>query len=343
MADGNETPVVEPVQSSVASGVPHVYQGICDVMSDIAREGIAKNRKNVQQGNQFRGIDDVYNAMCGLFAKNRICVLPVEIECRRHERETSSNKTLYCADVKITFKIVSAVDASFQTIQALGEGSDMGDKTLSKCESIAYKYAVMQAFCIPTQATPDTDNDTPEDSNPRGKQPPATTQRSAPPAAAPAQRPAAAAPPAPPAAKPPEASQAQGAGPLNPPKAKREKAAPPPPPPSNKHLQPQYQVFWELLRESPHAGMPFDAIPVAELTKYQARLEVAVTNPSLAKYKPEAELYKAAVEVYLEAKRIEEANKLREEQERAEAALAKTPDGTTYKQGTGEVVAAPFQ
>jgi hypothetical protein len=40
-------------------------------------------------------------------------------------------------------------------IQTLGEGSDTGDKTLNKCMTAAYKYAIRQTLMISTGDDPD--------------------------------------------------------------------------------------------------------------------------------------------------------------------------------------------
>ena len=48
----------------------NVYQCINAVAAEIAREGIAKGRRNQQQGYNFRGIDDVYNALAPVIAKH---------------------------------------------------------------------------------------------------------------------------------------------------------------------------------------------------------------------------------------------------------------------------------
>ena len=42
------------------SDTPKVYAAIGRVMTALAHEGIAKDRKNAQQGYSFRGIDDVW-------------------------------------------------------------------------------------------------------------------------------------------------------------------------------------------------------------------------------------------------------------------------------------------
>ena len=53
-----------------------VYQAIAAVMSDLAKEGISKDRKNAQQGYNFRGIDDMYNALSGPLSRNGLVIIP---------------------------------------------------------------------------------------------------------------------------------------------------------------------------------------------------------------------------------------------------------------------------
>ncbi len=48
-------------------------------------------------------------------------------------------------------------------MKTYGEAMDSGDKSTNKAMSAAYKYAAMQAFCIPTEGDHDTENQTHED------------------------------------------------------------------------------------------------------------------------------------------------------------------------------------
>lgn len=54
--------------ANIQAGVPEVYSAISNVMAQMSKEGIGKDRKNSQQGYNFRGIDDVYNTLCGVLA-----------------------------------------------------------------------------------------------------------------------------------------------------------------------------------------------------------------------------------------------------------------------------------
>lgn len=46
-----------------------VYKAINAVQAELAKTGIAKDKRNAQQGYNFRGIDDVYLAIAPLLAK----------------------------------------------------------------------------------------------------------------------------------------------------------------------------------------------------------------------------------------------------------------------------------
>jgi hypothetical protein len=147
--------------------VPKVYAAIASVQADLAVGGISKSRKNQQQGYQFRGIDDVYNALAGVLAKHRLCILPRVLARTLTERETKSGGTLFSVTVEAEFDFVSAEDGSKHTIKTFGEAMDSGDKATNKAMSAAYKYAAMQAFCIPTEGDNDADSHTPTEVKPR--------------------------------------------------------------------------------------------------------------------------------------------------------------------------------
>lgn len=141
---------------------PAVYQAVAAVMKDMAVEGIAKNNKNQQQGYKFRGIDDVYNALAPILARHQLCMLPRVLSREVVERQTKSGGALFYTVVDAEFDLVSAVDGSTHTIRTVGEAMDSADKSSNKAMSAAYKYAAMQAFCIPTEGDNDADAQTHE-------------------------------------------------------------------------------------------------------------------------------------------------------------------------------------
>lgn len=141
---------------------PRVYAAIAAVMADAAKEGIAKDRNNAQQGYKFRGIDDVYNALAPILSRNGLLMLPNVLSRSVVERQTQKGGTLFYTTVEAEFTLVSAEDGSSHVIKTYGEAMDSGDKSTNKAMSAAYKYAAMQAFCIPTQGDNDADAETHE-------------------------------------------------------------------------------------------------------------------------------------------------------------------------------------
>lgn len=137
-----------------------IYQLIPKIMQAIG--AVAKNRKNVQQGYQFRGIDDVYNALAGPMAENGVfCVPKVIGEPKRSQWETKNKATMFSVFLMAEFTFY-APDGSSITATTAGEGMDTGDKATNKAMSAALKYAMLDVFCIPTEEPKDSENDSPE-------------------------------------------------------------------------------------------------------------------------------------------------------------------------------------
>lgn len=135
-----------------------VYQSINKVQAALAKEGITKSMRNNQgHGYNFRGIDQVYNALSPLLAEHGLCILPRVVKSEQAERLSSAGKPLIYSYVTMEFDLVSAEDASKHTICTVGEAFDSGDKSMNKAMSAAYKYAAFQAFAIPTEGDNDAD------------------------------------------------------------------------------------------------------------------------------------------------------------------------------------------
>jgi len=138
-----------------------VYKAISAVQKDIAAIGISKDKKNAQQNYNFRGIDDVYDALAPILAKHGLCILPRVVGREVVERQTKSGGALFYVTVSCEFDLVSAEDGSKHTVATYGEAMDSADKATNKAMSAAYKYAAFQTFCIPVDAE-DADATTPE-------------------------------------------------------------------------------------------------------------------------------------------------------------------------------------
>lgn len=133
-----------------------IFERICTVMGEI--EAVGKNKKNDAQHYQFRSIDDVADMLSPLLAKHQVFIMPKILDIKRdivvNSKGTSLNYTVLT--VQYTFY---TTDGSCVTATTVGEGMDSGDKSCNKAMSAAFKYAMIQAFCIPTSEKKDSDYD----------------------------------------------------------------------------------------------------------------------------------------------------------------------------------------
>ena len=132
-----------------------VYEAINAVQAALSKEGISKTQKNAQQGYQFRGIDDVMNALAPILVQSRLCILPRVMARETTERQSKSGSALFYTVLDMEYDFVHAEDASKHVVSVVGEAMDSADKSCNKAMSAAYKYACIQAFCIPTEGDAD--------------------------------------------------------------------------------------------------------------------------------------------------------------------------------------------
>jgi len=160
-----------------------IFGAISKVMAEVGP--VAKDRKNEQQKYSFRGIEDFMNALNPVLARNGIFFMPEILDRDVTERETKNGTTLIYTTLAVRYTFY-AKDGSFLQCVVAGEAMDSGDKSTNKAMSAALKYALMQIFCIPTEAQEDADAHTPEDSKPKAAAK-AETKTTTPAAAAPEQ------------------------------------------------------------------------------------------------------------------------------------------------------------
>ena len=141
------------------NATPLIYKKIIEVMADI--NAIGKDRRNQQQGFQFRGIDDVMNELHSSLAKCGVFVLPNVLDETRTTGKTSNNKDMFYTRLKINFGFY-AEDGSHVDAVVIGEAMDTADKASNKALSIGLKYAMLQVFCIPTEDEKDPDANSPQ-------------------------------------------------------------------------------------------------------------------------------------------------------------------------------------
>ena len=140
---------------------PLIYTKLVEVMRDIG--SIGKGQRNAQQGFNFRGIDDVMNALYPALTKHGVFIAPRILERKEEIRSVvrGNGKAGVDKHVSITISYTFyAQDGSSVAIATVGEGIDSGDKATNKALSSAFKYALLQAFSIPTADMEEADRTT---------------------------------------------------------------------------------------------------------------------------------------------------------------------------------------
>jgi hypothetical protein len=141
-----------------------IYKKISQVMADIG--SIGKERQNREQNYKFRGIEDLYNAAQPAMIKHGIFCAPSVLEYQSNEYMTavrgdgSGGKRMQRVIMRVQHRFY-AEDGSFVETITSGEGVDQSDKAANKCMSAAFKYALMEIFCVPTEDIEDADRTTP--------------------------------------------------------------------------------------------------------------------------------------------------------------------------------------
>lgn len=128
-----------------------VYQALRRVMSEVGH--IAKGRRTDAKGGgpkfNFRGIDDVLNAVHDSFARWGIMVVPSGWEqIESNIGTTKSGTTQFHLRGCHTFTVYGPQGDHFTAVGP-AEAQDLSDKASSKAMSMAYKYVVIQMLSIP--------------------------------------------------------------------------------------------------------------------------------------------------------------------------------------------------
>jgi hypothetical protein len=125
-----------------------VQEAITAVMRDIG--AIGKNKRNEAQKFDFRGIDDVLNALHGPLCEHGLVIMPTVLEREGETRQTGSGGSMNVVHLTVEFKFIGPAGDHLSAV-VVSEAQDSGDKATNKAMSAAYKYMALQVFCIPTK------------------------------------------------------------------------------------------------------------------------------------------------------------------------------------------------
>jgi hypothetical protein len=140
-----------------------VVRALAEVMRDV--QGVAKRDRNESQGFSFRGIDAVVNAVGPALRKHGVVVVP---EVRAYDYgsvEVGRNRTpMGHVKVTVAYHFYGPEGDRISAV-SVGEAMDSGDKATAKAMSVAFRTALLQALCLPTDE-PDPDTTSYERSHP---------------------------------------------------------------------------------------------------------------------------------------------------------------------------------
>lgn len=145
--------------ADTAEIAPSIHQAMALVMKDIG--AVDKGGFNSQQNYKFRGIDQFMTAAHPALVAHGVYVCPEVLGVESNERATKSGglTTHRLMTVRYTFYGPAGDSVSCTTV---GESADSYDKASNKCLAAAYKYALMQVFCIPLESEKDADATSPD-------------------------------------------------------------------------------------------------------------------------------------------------------------------------------------
>ena len=104
---------------------------------------------------KFRGIDAVVNAVGPVLRKHSVVVVPHLVSVDRRDVTTSGGKPSRETCVIVNY-VFTGPDGSTIEATVPGEAMDNGDKGTAKAMSVAFRIALLQALCLPTDE-PDPD------------------------------------------------------------------------------------------------------------------------------------------------------------------------------------------
>ena len=138
---------------------PLIYGRLAQVMAEIG--SIGKDQQNDFHGYAFRGIDDVMNHLHGPLSRAGVVVLPEVLDTEFEWKQDRKGNPMRVATLRTAFHFV-AEDGSRVTAVGVGEANATDDKATNKAMSAAFKYVMLQVFCIPTQDMGDADRTSPD-------------------------------------------------------------------------------------------------------------------------------------------------------------------------------------
>lgn len=125
--------------------------------------GMKKSARNNHGGYNYRTIDQVMAAFSAILVEYNLNmkVDTVSVEVMSvHKKNPKSDNMMDMFIVEQHIKIWSLIDGSCEVIRhhGCGNAANNNDRALQGAVSDGWKYAIVRAFCIPTDGMPDEDS-----------------------------------------------------------------------------------------------------------------------------------------------------------------------------------------
>lgn len=155
-ATNNATSHASAVRSALAE-LPPVAVALARVSAEVGAVG--KASRNLQQGFNFRGIDDVLNACGPVLHKHGVIVVPEVLTSQWEAVEVGQKRTpMRSCVLTIRYRFVGPAGDHVDAV-VIGEAMDAGDKAGSKAQSVGLRVALLQVLSLPTnEKDPDADS-----------------------------------------------------------------------------------------------------------------------------------------------------------------------------------------
>ena len=132
-----------------------VVEALSHVMDDV--RAVGKKDRNTHQNFDFRGIDAVVNAVGPVLRKHGVVVMPSAVVESHEQVEVGGKRTLMeSVHVTVTYTFYGP-EGDYVVCEVAGAAMDSGDKATPKAMSVAFRTALLQALCLPTDE-PDPDS-----------------------------------------------------------------------------------------------------------------------------------------------------------------------------------------
>lgn len=140
-----------------------IHEALSAVMAQVG--AVKKTGHNNQSNYNFRGIDAVTSAVYPALVAHKVIVVPKVLDYQYGTVVVGRNRT-EMSHVRLTVQFTwYGPDGDEIITVTAGEAFDSGDKATAKAHSVAFRTALLQTLCLPTDE-PDPDANTYERSEP---------------------------------------------------------------------------------------------------------------------------------------------------------------------------------